>query len=87
MKTASKISQAINNIRYYADEIYKASKEQFNEDASLKDMNTQVGSIRFDALGNIGKASTMISIYCDNAEANVKVAVEQGKLLRTEDEE
>jgi len=87
MKTANKINQAVNNIRYYASEIQKASKEQFEEDASVKDMNTQVGCIRFDSLGCIGIASNWIAIYCDNIEANLKMAVEQDKLLETEEED
>lgn len=82
MKTAKEIESSINSIRYYTDKIYELAQQQFEADAQIGDINTQVGTIRFDNLGNIGAGCNWIKIYCDNMEVSMKRATEQDKLLQ-----
>lgn len=87
MKTAPEIKNALDCIKYYNTRIKELSHQQFNEDSNLNDMNTQVGSLRFDALGAIGANCEWIDIYCLNIQKNLETAVKQDKLLQSEEEE
>jgi len=79
------IESFIKNINYYSQQIANTCTEQFTEDAKLQDINAQAGSIRFDSLGAIVSACTYIDCYCLNILANIQTAMEQGKILFTEE--
>jgi len=87
MKTASEIKNALDSIKYYSDRIKKLSHDQFTEDCKLNDINTQVGSIRFDALGAIGASCGWLDTYCLSIEKSLETAVKQDKVLHSEEEE
>jgi len=87
MKTANEIRNAIENIKYYSQRIETLAKQQFEADASLNDINAQVGSIRFDALGTIRASCSWLNTYCDNISSNLKTAEEQDRLLQSDKEE
>jgi len=87
LETANEIKHHIECIRYYNKEIEKLTRQQFAEDSNLSDINTQVGSIRFDALGAIGAGCNWIGNYCDNMEKNLETAIKQGKVLHSVEEE
>jgi len=87
MKTASEIKNALDSIKYYNERIKKLSHDQFVEDAELSDINAQVGSIRFDALGAIGAGCSWIETYCLNISKNLEIAVAQDRLLQSKEEE
>lgn len=87
MQTAKEIKSALDNIRYYSGKIYKLARQQFEADASLNDINTQIGTTRFDSLGCIGSGCNWINTYCNNIEVNLNKAVEQDKLLQSEEED
>lgn len=90
METANEIRGAINNIRYYASQVYELSRKQFNRDfeiGQVTGMNSEPGSTRFDCLGTIGAATNWINTYCDNIESNVKYAEEFDQKLRPLPEE
>ena len=87
MKAAKEIRASLESIKFYISKIKKLTKEQFEADTGLKDMNTQVGSVRFGSMGNIEASCTWIETYCHNIEANLKVAVDQGYKLTSEEEE
>lgn len=85
MKTALEIRNALENIRYYSQRIDTLARQQFELDASLEEMNTKVGSIRFDALGAIGASCGWLITYCNSIETNLKTAEKQDRLLQTEE--
>jgi len=87
MKTSREIKTNINNISYYAIETEKLIKQQFDLDMAMPEMNSQVGSLRFDCLGAMSVACNHIRIYLDNMTANLEHAESQDKLLLTEEEE
>jgi len=86
MANLKSIEQHVKNMNYYSQQIANVVTEQFNEDASKGDINTQAGSIRFDSLGAIVVACTMIDCYCVNMLANLKTVIEQGKKLNLDEE-
>jgi len=86
MKTAPEIKNALDCIKYYNEKIKELSHQQFVEDAELNDINAQVGSIRFDALGAIGASCGWLDTYCLSIEKNLETAVKQDKLLHSEEE-
>lgn len=81
MKTATEIRNALENLKYYSGQLHKLVKQQFDIDAAMPEMNTVPGSVRFDALGAIASACGWLDVYCDNMEANLKVAEAQDKEL------
>lgn len=81
MKHSKEIQSAINSIRYYSERIHQLTKTQFEEDASLDSINTQVGTKRFNSLGAINSGAEWVNTYCDNMEVNLKIAEAQDKLL------
>ena len=86
MKTASEIKNALDCIKYYNARVRELSHQQFVEDCNLNDINTQVGSLRFDALGAIGSCCGMIDLYGLSIEKNLETAVKQDKLLHSEED-
>lgn len=86
MKTASEIKNALENIKYYNTKIKELSHQQFIEDNNLSNINTQVGSLRFDALGAIGSCCAGIELYNLSIEKNLETAMKQDRLLHTEEE-
>lgn len=85
MQTANEIRSAVDNIRYYSQRINELVRQQIELDVRLKDINAQVGSIRFDCLGAIDSGVALINVYCHGIEANLKVAVEQDRKLHIPD--
>jgi len=83
MRTANEIKNALENIKYYSSRIYELGKQQFDEDCQLGDINSQVGSIRFDALGAIGASARWIDSYCASIEKNLTTAEKQDKVLQS----
>lgn len=85
METGNEIRSAAKNIRYYAEQIHKFVKQQFNRDCDIGQitgMNPEPGSVRFECLGCIDSASNWINLYCENIEANVQRAEKQDDKLR-----
>ena len=85
METASEIRSAVGNIRFYANNIEKLARKQFERDmeiGQITGVNSEPGTVRFDCLGAMGAATNWIETYCDNIEANVKHAEEQDQKLR-----
>ena len=87
MKTASEIKNALENIKYYSNRIYELGRQQFNEDCNLGEINSQVGSIRFDALGTIGASCRWIDTYCTSIEKSLETAIKQDKVLQSAEKE
>ena len=90
MQTATEITSNLQNLRYYSDKIAELAKSQFEKDYARGQelgINLGPGSIRFDCLGCIMGSCNWIGIYCDNINANLQSAIEQDKILHTEEEE
>ena len=90
MQTSKEIRSNLNNIKYYANELQRLIKLQFDTDCEAGNrlgVNTGAGNKRFLSLGIIHTASEWIKVYCDNIEANIKNAEMQDKELHTFDEE
>jgi len=90
MQTATEITSNLQNLRYYSDKIALLAKEQFQIDYTRGQelgINAGPGSIRYDCMGAIMSACTWISTYCDNINANLQSAIEQDKVLHTEEED
>lgn len=87
MKTAIEITNALENIKYYSKRIDTLAREQLEADVQLGNINAQVGSVRFDALGAIGASCGWLETYADNIGHNLKVAVEQDRYLQAEEEQ
>ncbi len=88
MQTANEIKSAVENIRYYNQRIKELSKKQLEMDCEQGNrigINVQVGTIRFDCLGAVNAACSYLDIYCDNIQVNLKMAIEQDKLLYSQD--
>jgi len=86
MQVASEIKSAVDNIKYYSQKISELVKQQIELDVRIGNINTQVGSVRFDCLGAIDSGASWIDTYCYNIEAKLKVAVEQDKKLHIPEE-
>ena len=89
MEVAKEIQSAIKNIRYYSQRIDELSKKQFEidlEQGQKFGMNPNPGAIRLDSLGAIGAACSWLNTYCNNIEANLKIATEQDRLLHAKEE-
>ena len=89
MQTATEIASNLKNLRYYSDKIAELAKKQLDLDfarAQEIGINSEPGSIRFDCLACIMSACTLIGIYCDNIDANLKHAISQDKVLHIEEE-
>lgn len=84
MKTSSEIRSTLNNIKFYATEVEKLAKRQFDidyETGEVLGINIEPGSMRFESLGAIMSASKWIEVYCENIESNLKYAEKfDGKL-------
>ncbi len=90
METGSEIRSTVKNLRYYAEQVDKLAKTQFDRDfdiGKLTGMNSEPGGARFDCLGRIGVVAHWIELYCDNIEANLKSAEELDGKLRPVPEE
>ena len=88
MQTATEIASALNNLKYYSGKIAELAKQQFALDYKRGQelgINTGPGSIRFDCLGAIISACSLIDIYCDNLKSNLEMAIKQDKLLHAEE--
>lgn len=84
MKTSLEINKAVNNIKYYANQVEELSRKQLAEDMSMgyqRGINVDAGTVRFESLGRIGEDAGGIKIYCDNILRNVKTADEQDNKL------
>lgn len=83
MKTEDAISRAIKNINYYADIVYKASKEQLDIDCKLTEQfGSTLSKMRLEAVGAISSTANEIKLLCENIEGNVKNAERFDKQLR-----
>ena len=89
MQTASEIRDAVKNIRYYTSRIKVLAGKQINLDftqAHSLGINLNPGTTRFDCLGIIGATCNWLDTYCDNIESNLKIAIEQDKLLYVQEQ-
>lgn len=87
MKITKEIQSNLNNIRYYTGKINDLAKKQLAEDVALGEVNVNVATDRFNALGCVGTACEWVSIYCDNIQSNLKVAEAVDKELGIVEEE
>lgn len=90
MQTAAEITSNLKNLRYYSQKISELARQQFELDydrGKQLGVHTGSGSIRFDSMGAIMSACTMIGVYCDNIKSNLDTAITQDKLLHLEEEE
>ena len=90
MQTANEIRSAVDNIRYYSQQIDKLARQQLELDYKAGEamgIAAKAGSIRFDCLAVMCGSCAHIEAYCGNIEANLESAVKQDKLLRKEEEE
>ena len=90
MKTSAEIKAAVGNIKYYAEQIHKLSKEQLELDMAFGrefGINTDAGSIVFDCLAAIDAAGTWIEDYCLNILKNTEYAEAFDKQLNKPEEE
>lgn len=87
MKITKEIQSNLNNIRYYTGKINDLARKQLNEDAGLDEVNVNVATKRFNALGCVGVDCEWLNIYCDNIEANLKTAESVDKELGIVEEE
>jgi hypothetical protein len=84
MKNSSEIKNNLDNIKYYAENIKRLAKEQFEEDAKRGNeigINTGPGSIRFSCLAAIYDACSEYEVYDQHIRINLETADAQGKLL------
>ena len=90
MQVASEITSNLQNLRYYSQKIAELAKQQFQADCNRGQeigINTGPGSIRFDCLGAIISACSLIDIYADNIASNLRSAESQDKKLYAKEEE
>ncbi len=90
METSSELKSAINNIRYYTEQIANLSKKQFNIDFEIGNkigMNIEPGSKRFECLASVIAATDWIETYCQNIESNIKHAEELDGEIRVKTEQ
>ena len=86
MKTYSELLSIINNIEHLTEKADKLAREQIELDCSLKKVNVNIGTLRFNALGALGSACNWIETYCESMKANLNTAMKQDKLLQSEEE-
>lgn len=85
METGNEIKSAINNIRYYTEQISALAKKQFDIDFETGNkigINIEPGSKRFDSLALIIAATDWINTYCQNIESTVRHAEELDEEIR-----
>lgn len=75
MKTFDEIANNIDNIAYYANNIDRLTKEQFNEDCNKYEAVTDMTN-RLDLLGAIGGAVSKILLLCEQMKSNLQHAQE-----------
>lgn len=88
MQTAQEITSNLNNLKYYSEKIASLVKTQFEEDYKRGQelgINTGPGSIRFDCMGAIKAACSLIDCYAENIAKNLETAIQQDKLLYSEE--
>ncbi len=90
MQTSKEIRSNLNNIKYYVNKLEELIKLQVEKDVETGHklgINTEAGSKRFNSLGIMQGAAGWIGVYCDNFEANLKIAETQDKELQMFGEE
>ena len=90
METSNDIKSAINNIKYYTEQIKKLAQQQFDIDFETGNrigMNIEPGSKRFDSLACVIAATDWIDTYCQNIESNIRHAEELDAVIRLKKKE
>ena len=77
MEITALANSHLKNIRYYADEISKLARKQFDTDEKAlneKGCSLDPASLRFNCLGAIDACTSWIKSYCGSIESNIKTA-------------
>ena len=77
MEASNEIKSAVNNIKYYSNQIAELARKQIDRDVTngnLLGISIEPGTLRFDSLGSISAASDWIDTYCENILSNVRNA-------------
>lgn len=78
MKTTDDFKRNVDSIRYYASEVKKSARSQFNYDLEQYDMTTSQGQSRLHLLAAVGQMAETIDLCCDSIQFNIDVASRAG---------
>lgn len=82
MKYGKEIRENIQCIRYYAGRVEELAKKQLDIDMENKSVHPESATLRFDSLGTLSSANSMIGFQCSILEGNLKSAEgEDGKFV------